>query len=46
MRTPPTLDCKKKALELKELIEKNPPYGAEVKYESIEAGNGWNAPKY
>lgn len=46
MRTPPTLSSKDKAPELKKLLEENPPYNASVTYDLIDAGNGWNAPKY
>ncbi|KRX02129.1 hypothetical protein PPERSA_06324 [Pseudocohnilembus persalinus] len=46
MRTPPTLPSKEKAKEFKELVESNPPYNATVKYDLIDAGNGWDAPKY
>lgn len=46
MRTPPILNAKKKAEELKKIIEENPPYNSEVTYKLLEAGNGWDAPKF
>ena len=46
MRTPPILDAKEKASVLKEIVEKNPPYGAKVEYELLEAGNGWSAKEF
>ncbi len=44
LRLPPTVDAKKAAKDLKELLEKNPPYNATVKYELEDAASGWNAP--
>lgn len=46
MRTPPSLNAKAKAEELKKIIEENPPYNADVTYKLIEAGNGWDAPRF
>jgi len=46
MRTPPTLESKSKAEELKKIITENPPYNATVTYDLIDAGNGWDAPKH
>jgi acetylornithine deacetylase/succinyl-diaminopimelate desuccinylase-like protein len=45
LRLPPTLDAQKAALTLKDLLEKNPPYGAQVTYHLEDAASGWNAPK-
>lgn len=45
LRLPPTLDPQKSAQTLKMLLEKNPPYRAEVKFEINDIGPGWNAPK-
>jgi acetylornithine deacetylase/succinyl-diaminopimelate desuccinylase-like protein len=44
LRLPPTLDAKKAGLQLKEILEKNPPYNAKVQYELEDAASGWNAP--
>ena len=45
LRLPPTLDGRKAARALKQLLEKNPPYGAKVTLETEKAGTGWNAPQ-
>ncbi len=44
LRLPPTLDAKVVAPKLKELLEKDPPYGAKVVYNLEDAAAGWNAP--
>jgi acetylornithine deacetylase/succinyl-diaminopimelate desuccinylase-like protein len=44
LRLPPTVDAKKAASELKEILEKNPPYNAQVTYHLEDAASGWNAP--
>ncbi len=46
IRTPPTLPAKKANEALKELLEEDPPYGAQVTYEAKEGGRGWNAPDF
>ena len=44
-RMPPTADARKVTAEVKSLLEKNPPYGARVKFTSDPAAmGGWNAP--
>lgn len=43
-RLPPTADARKVATEVKRLLEKNPPYGARVKFTPDPAMGGWNAP--
>jgi len=45
LRVPPTADAKKASVALKEILEKDPPYGARVHYEPEKDGSGWNAPK-
>jgi acetylornithine deacetylase/succinyl-diaminopimelate desuccinylase-like protein len=45
LRLPPTLEPTKAGAVLKELLEKNPPYGAKVTFEVEKAGAGWNAPQ-
>lgn len=43
-RLPPTADARKVMAEVKSLLEKNPPYGARVKFTSDPAAmGGWNA---
>lgn len=44
LRTPPTLEMEQARLTLKEILETNPPYDAEITYEPGMAGSGWNAP--
>jgi acetylornithine deacetylase/succinyl-diaminopimelate desuccinylase-like protein len=44
LRLPPTCDADRAAKTLKELFEKDPPYGAKVTYTVEAPGNGWAAP--
>lgn len=44
IRLPPRVEAPKAAAFLKEFLEKNPPYGANVTFESDKAGSGWDAP--
>lgn len=44
IRIPPMLDSAKAARALKEILEKDPPYGAKVEFESESAASGWAAP--
>ncbi|MGH8398225.1 MAG: M20 family metallopeptidase [Gammaproteobacteria bacterium] len=43
-RLPPTADARKVTTEVKHLLEKDPPYGARVKFTPDPAMGGWNAP--
>jgi acetylornithine deacetylase/succinyl-diaminopimelate desuccinylase-like protein len=45
LRIPPTLEGKAGAAILEKLLKENPPYGAEVVLDRLEASTGWNAPK-
>ncbi len=45
LRLPPTLDAVKATARMKELLERDPPYGARVSFTTQEPGNGWNAPE-
>ncbi len=45
LRLPPTLDGAKVRPLLKSLFEKNPPAGAEVRFESRDSTTGWSAPR-
>jgi acetylornithine deacetylase/succinyl-diaminopimelate desuccinylase-like protein len=45
LRVPPTLNGAKAGEFLKELLEKNPPYGAKVSFKLEKDGSGWNAPQ-
>ena len=44
LRVPPTLDAAKAGEFLKRLLEKDPPYGAKVRFDLEKAGTGWEAP--
>ncbi|MFO0759450.1 MAG: M20 family metallopeptidase [Byssovorax sp.] len=44
MRIPPRLDSQKATAALKSALEKDPPYGAHVTFETEKAGTGWDAP--
>ena len=44
LRTPPTLDARKAVQAMKERLEAEPPYGAEVVFEGREGQSGWHAP--
>ncbi len=45
LRLPPTADAVKAGEFLKNLLEKDPPYGARVSFQLEKAGSGWNAPE-
>jgi acetylornithine deacetylase/succinyl-diaminopimelate desuccinylase-like protein len=45
LRTPPTLNVGKVEKKLKDLFEKDPPYGSRVTFEPEKGGTGWEAPK-
>ena len=45
LRLPPTVDGDKAAATLKQILEKNPPYGAKVSFQNGGGTSGWNAPK-
>jgi acetylornithine deacetylase/succinyl-diaminopimelate desuccinylase-like protein len=44
LRLPPTLDAETAGTTLKTLFEKDPPYGARVRFAPQAASPGWNAP--
>jgi acetylornithine deacetylase/succinyl-diaminopimelate desuccinylase-like protein len=44
LRLPPTLDAEKSRAAMKQALETNPPYHAEVTFDGSDAFNGWNAP--
>jgi acetylornithine deacetylase/succinyl-diaminopimelate desuccinylase-like protein len=44
LRLPPTSDAAAAGTALRTLLEKNPPYGARVKFEVESGASGWNAP--
>ncbi|MDE2051145.1 MAG: M20/M25/M40 family metallo-hydrolase [Gammaproteobacteria bacterium] len=46
LRLPPTCDPARAARALQQALEHNPPYGAQVRFESGSAAAGWNAPAF
>jgi acetylornithine deacetylase/succinyl-diaminopimelate desuccinylase-like protein len=46
LRLPPTCDPERADRAVKEALESNPPYGAQVRFESEGATEGWNAPAF
>jgi len=44
LRLPPTLEGQPAARFVKELLERDPPYGATVRFEHADGVTGWNAP--
>ena len=44
LRLPPTADAEKARAALKAALEKDPPYDAEVVFDTPRGDNGWNAP--
>ena len=45
LRLPPTVDASGAGKKMKQLLEKNPPYGAKVSYEYGQAASGWHSPQ-
>jgi acetylornithine deacetylase/succinyl-diaminopimelate desuccinylase-like protein len=46
LRLPPTCEPTRAARAVKDALESNPPYGAQVRFESAGATAGWNAPAF
>jgi acetylornithine deacetylase/succinyl-diaminopimelate desuccinylase-like protein len=46
LRLPPTADPERASKAVRELLEKDPPYGAEVRFEGDGGSAGWNAPTF
>jgi acetylornithine deacetylase/succinyl-diaminopimelate desuccinylase-like protein len=46
LRLPPTCDPRRAARAIKELLERDPPYGAQVRFEPGTPTAGWNAPSF
>lgn len=44
LRVPPTCDAERASQRVKQLLERDPPYGAHVVFETEKSGEGWNAP--
>jgi acetylornithine deacetylase/succinyl-diaminopimelate desuccinylase-like protein len=45
-RLPPTVEPAKAVRALRDTLERDPPYGAQVKFESDGGAGGWNAPAF
>jgi acetylornithine deacetylase/succinyl-diaminopimelate desuccinylase-like protein len=45
IRIPPRVDPKAAAKAVKEMLEKDPPYGAKVTFDARDASAGWDAPE-
>jgi len=46
LRLPPTCDAAQAVDAVREALEREPPYGAQVRFESDPATGGWNAPTF
>ena len=46
LRLPPTCDPQRAARAIKDLLERDPPYGAQVRFEPGTPTAGWNAPSF
>jgi len=44
LRTPPGVDTARATELVKKVLEQDPPYGARVRFESEQSGDGWAAP--
>lgn len=44
LRLPPTVDGEAATRAMKEILEADPPYGAQVRFEPDPSATGWNAP--
>lgn len=44
LRLPPTVDADAAAEALQAMLERDPPYGADIRYIAEQAASGWNAP--
>jgi len=46
LRLPPTCDAARAERAVREALEREPPYGAQVSFEDIGSNGGWNAPAF
>ena len=46
LRLPPTCDASRAQRAVREALEREPPYGAQVSFEEPAANGGWNAPAF
>jgi len=46
LRLPPTCDAERATRGVRSILEKDPPYGAQVSFEDASGTDGWNAPRF
>jgi acetylornithine deacetylase/succinyl-diaminopimelate desuccinylase-like protein len=46
LRLPPTCDAARALAAVRETLERDPPYGAQVRFEADSSTGGWNAPAF
>ena len=46
LRLAPTTDANRAAAAVRAALERDPPYGAQITFDDISAGTGWNAPAF
>ena len=46
LRLPPTCDAARAERAVREALEREPPYGAQVSFEDLSSTGGWNAPAF
>ncbi len=46
LRLPPTVDATRAAAAVRRVLESDPPYGAQVRFEGAAGTDGWNAPAF
>ncbi|HKF98895.1 MAG TPA: M20/M25/M40 family metallo-hydrolase [Steroidobacteraceae bacterium] len=46
LRLPPTCDADRAERAVREALEREPPYGAQVSFEDASSNGGWNAPAF
>jgi acetylornithine deacetylase/succinyl-diaminopimelate desuccinylase-like protein len=46
LRLPPTVDADAASRAIRDLLERDPPYGAQVSFEPESSSGGWNAPPF
>ncbi|NDB16073.1 MAG: M20/M25/M40 family metallo-hydrolase [Gammaproteobacteria bacterium] len=46
LRLPPTIDAERASEALTQTLQREPPYGARVRFEADSAASGWNAPSF
>jgi len=46
LRLPPTVDAARAVDAVRQTLERDPPYGAQVRFEGAAGNDGWNAPAF